>query len=138
MPERWIVVEHWNRYQHYGDRSPAWIKNHLDLLHNDGYLELTPNQRAVLHGLWLLYASAHGEVRENTARLSRQLNLRVMRRTLEALNHAGFIRFSASKPLALTRSGETETEKTKKTQSKAVASYVPEQWIEKLTQGEQP
>jgi len=108
--EQWIVIRNWNRYQHYTDRNPPWIKNHLDLLHNDGYLELTAHQRAVLHGLWLIYASAHCQVRVNTLSLTRQLGIRVSSRQLEALNHAGFIDFVASKPLAIAREREAETE----------------------------
>jgi len=104
MAEEWIEVVHWRRYQHYKDRAPTWIKNHTSLLHDPDYLDLTATQRAVLHGLWMIYAVSAGKVPENTAKLSRELNVRVTKRTLKALNDAGFIRTVASKPLALTRS----------------------------------
>ncbi len=104
MSEHWIHVNGWERHQHRDaarSNTPPWIKNWTKLLHDDAYLELTAHQRAVLHGLWLIYASSRRQVRVNTASLTRQLNLRVSSRQLEALNHAGFIRFSASKDASL-------------------------------------
>jgi hypothetical protein len=57
--------------------------------------------------------------------VSRQLGVRVSRATLEALNDAGFIGFSASKPLALPRSREVEKDLKQKQNPAmpAVASY---------------
>jgi hypothetical protein len=98
--ERYIEVLGWERFQHYKDRDPAWIKNYVRLLHNDAYLDLTLHQRGVLHGLWILYAANGRQIRDSTATVSRQLGGRVSRATLEALNDAGFIRIVDSKPLA--------------------------------------
>lgn len=99
--EGWIVVPYWDEFQHRDmARSdvPPWIKNYTKLLHDDAYLGLTGHQRAVLHGLWLTYASARRQLTLSTRSLTRQLQLRVMTRDLEALNDAGFIQISASKP----------------------------------------
>lgn len=102
--ERWIVVSRWRGkegFQHYGSRDPIWVKNYTRLLRKDEYMNLTPPQRALLHGLWLLYASKRGEIRESTCSLSRELGMRVTKQMLESLNHAGFIRRVASRSLAL-------------------------------------
>lgn len=123
MNERWIVIPNWHGedgeegLQHYRDRDPIWIKNYRRLLVNPDYLNLTAPARALLHGLWLLYASSDGAVPEQTSYLSRALALRVSNTQVEALNHAGFIQLSASKPLALRyqrASPEREGEKEKK------------------------
>ena len=131
--ELWIEVVGWHRFQHYSDRDPPWIKNYLALLHDHNYLSLTAHQRAVLHGLWILYASARCQVPVNTASLTRQLALRVSSRQLEALNHAGFIRFVASKPLALARSREAEAEIKSKARQRTGKDLLLgeelEQWI---------
>lgn len=74
-----------------------WIKVYTRLLHDDNYLTLTGHRRAVLHGLWLEYATSRRELPDNTLMISRRLALKVTRRDLEALNHAGFIRIHASK-----------------------------------------
>ncbi len=100
MSDGWIEIPRWDEFQHYKNRDPVWIKNHRGLLHSDAYMGLTLHQRGVLHGLWLEYAASGRQVRDSTATVSRQLGERVTRPTLDALNHAGFITYSASKPLA--------------------------------------
>jgi hypothetical protein len=99
----WIVVNNWERFQHLdvtrsGSGSPVWIKNYTRLMNDDDYLALSPNRVAILHRLWLEYASSSARVRADTRWLSRRLFLRVTTKDLEALNHAGFISFSTRKP----------------------------------------
>ncbi|CAN5777571.1 hypothetical protein BH20ACT14_BH20ACT14_01710 [soil metagenome] len=100
----YIVVRNWEKFQNAdvwkksGGRPP-WIKTYTALLHDDAYIELTPHQRAVLHGLWLAYASSARQLRLNTRSLSRRLGLRVSSQQLEALKYAGFIEFSSRSPL---------------------------------------
>ncbi len=111
--ELWIHVVGWERHQHPdAARSsvPPWIKMHTRLLDDPNYLDLTGPQRAVLHGLWLLYARTRREIRGSTARVTRQIGMRVTSAQLEALNHAGFIQFSASKVASLDREVDRERE----------------------------
>ena len=99
----WITIPNWDGpegFQHYKDRTPRWIKNYTELLHDDAYLQLTLVQRGVLHGLWMEYASARRQIPDSTLAVSRRLGQRVTRATLDSLNHAGFIAYVASKPLA--------------------------------------
>ena len=125
-PQRWIIVPNWfgqddpsEGLQHYKDREPKWIKNYRRLLSKDEYRDLSGHCRGILHGLWLEYASTDGRLRADSSSLSSRLGLRVNSSHLESLNHAGFIRFSASKPLALSEhnaSLEVETEREVETQ----------------------
>ena len=115
-PERWIVIPNWSEYQHYKKRDPSWIKGYTRQLSDDDYLALTFSQRGLLDGLRLAYAESDGQLRGRSTTLTRRLGQKVSTRTLEALNHAGFIAFTASKPLALryqVASPETEEEKEK-------------------------
>lgn len=97
---RWIVVPQWGRFQHYGrTRRPIWIKNYNALLHKDDYIDLTLGLRGLLHGLWLAYADSEGRLRRRD--LAATLHARARDVHLEALQQAGFIEFSASKPLPL-------------------------------------
>ena len=97
----WLRVSKWETFQHYGDkRNPVWIKNYIELLHDEAYLGLTLHQRGVLHGVWLSYAAARRQLPDSTAAVSRRLGERVTRATLDALIHAGFLEVSASKALA--------------------------------------
>jgi hypothetical protein len=103
VAELWLVVPNWNGstgFQHYRDRVPRWIKNYTELMSDDAYIGLTGHRRGILHGLWLEYASSRCRLAVDTASLSRRLALRVTMKDLEALNHAGFLEFSASAPLA--------------------------------------
>lgn len=110
--EGWVEVVDWDRFQHYRNRRPSWVKNYVALLDDVDYLALTPTQRATLHGLWLLYAKTARKVPENTAWISRKLGVRVTKRTLAALSHAGFIRITASRPLAeWSQNARAETDK---------------------------
>jgi hypothetical protein len=128
--DEYIWIRNWDRFQHYHDRNPPWIKNYVELLHSAEYRGLSAATRGVLHGLWLEYAAARGGEPEappgdggetvgvprrdggetvgvprglprDTAELTRRLGVRVTERTLTSLNHAGFIEFSASNLLAL-------------------------------------
>lgn len=109
----WIVIRNWDRFQHYGDyRQPPWIKMYTALLHDDEFQNLSPTDRQALTSLWLLYAMTRRRVRVDTAKISRAIGQRVTKGTLERLNHAGFVDFSASTPLALEVEVEVEPPKS--------------------------
>jgi hypothetical protein len=101
VAERWIVIARWDEFQHRDAARaivPTWVKTFTRLLSDDDYLSLTGHRRAVLHGIWLEYARSLRLLPDDTAVLSRRLSLKVTRPDLEALNHAGFIDFHASRP----------------------------------------
>lgn len=101
MADMWIVVARWDEFQHRDmarSSVPPWIKNFTKLMHDDAYRKLTGHQRAILHGIWLEYASARRQLILSTTSLTHRLGLRVTTRHLEVLRDAGYIEFSASKP----------------------------------------
>lgn len=112
MSDLWIVIPRWEEFQHRDvgrSKVPPWIKNLTRLLSDDDYLDLTWEQRGLLHGLWLEYARSlrHLRVvrapseRQPTAglgSLSRRLGRTVRFSQLEALRDAGFIELSAVRP----------------------------------------
>ncbi len=108
MDDGWITVPNWDRFQHYKDRDPIWIRTYTRLLHDDAYRNLTGHQRAVLHGLWLAYASSGCQLRVDTASLTRRLGLRVSSHTLTSLSDAGFIQLAATKMVRAKRETEEE------------------------------
>jgi hypothetical protein len=115
----WIVIPNWSRYQHYNDRAPAWIKDHLSQLNDDTYVELSLSQRGLLANLRLLYAASDGRCKKSALSVSQKLGQRVTERQLDALRDAGFIQFSASRPLALTRARERALEEKREEKIKA-------------------
>jgi hypothetical protein len=92
----WIVVPNWDKFQHYRDRKPPWIKTYGSLLHKDEYLDLKPTSRALLHGIWLAYAQTDGVIRAH--HLQKVIGMRFKSEHLQALIDAGFVRLRASKP----------------------------------------
>jgi hypothetical protein len=118
----WLILpRNWDHFQHADatkrGRNPRWIKNYTALTSDDDYLDLTGHQRAILHGLWLEYARSGRHLHLNTRSLSARLRLRVMRRDLEALNHAGFIEFCQDNVQTTSR---PEVEKRKNSITRAV------------------
>ncbi len=110
MEERWIVIPGWDKFQHYRDRNPNWVKSYVDQLDRDEYLALTFSERGLLENVRLLYARRNEMVRGDTASLTRALTQRVTEKQLQALVDAGYIQLSASKPVAK-RSGSASPEK---------------------------
>jgi len=142
-PDRWIVIPRWWEFQHYKNRDPKWIKAYTRLLNDAEYLALSWRLRGLLHGLWLLYAASDGQLPASPAVIATRLGVPteweertararrvdgestasfgrddgeepLRKRALERLEQAGFITFSASKPLALryqAASPEVEVEK---------------------------
>lgn len=100
MTDHWVVVPNWDRFQHYRDRDPRWIKLHRSLASDPDWWDLSGHRRAVLVGIWLEYATTNRRLPDDTSTLSRRIGVRVTRPDVEALVAAGFIQISASKPLA--------------------------------------
>jgi hypothetical protein len=113
VSERWIVVRNWERFQHYKDREPVWIKLYLELRSSDEWRQLTLSARGLLVCLWIEYAAAQGVLRASD--LPSRVAQKNLRHSLESLQEAGFIEVSASKPLAFARSREKEKEKERET-----------------------
>jgi hypothetical protein len=94
--EVYLRICNWERFQHYRDRNPPWIKNYTELLSDEAYLGLSGHRRSILHGLWLEYARSNCRLSLDTRMLTRRLNLKVTTSDLLSLNDAGFVAIPAS------------------------------------------
>jgi hypothetical protein len=92
----WIVARNFDRFQHYHDRSPIWIKCYTDLLHDDDWTGLTAFQRGVLMTIWLEYASSDGLLSLRALRAAE--DERIPTATLDTLAEAGWIRLVDERP----------------------------------------
>lgn len=118
MSDRQIIVRNWDKFQHKdvwrkSGGKPPWIKAYTRLLHDEEYMQLTLPQRALLHGIWLMYASTGGAL--TTTRCRRLLSTnkaetRHFYKHLDAIADAGFIEF-VSQPKR--ESGATRVEKSR-------------------------
>ena len=109
----WIVVPNWDRFQHYQDRRPVWIKVYLELADSEEWAALSLAQRGLLVSIWVEFCSSRGHLPVRS--LSKRVRQKTSERTVKSLSDAGFISIVASKPLAL-------EEKTLKEQTRSVAS----------------
>lgn len=115
MTDEWIIVPNWERFQHYKDRDPTWIKLYTELRNRDEWRHLTLAARGLLASIWIEYVAASGQLRpSDIPSLTLQ---KVPRKTFDSLIQAGFIVLSASKPVRLARARvlAAETEKEKET-----------------------
>jgi hypothetical protein len=108
----WIIVRNWDKFQHYSDRRPPWIKLYTDINSNDEWCELSTAARGMLTTIWAEYARSGGHLPLWKAMQLCGKSARTAH--IDSLIHAGFIQVVASKPLALARSREVEVEKEKK------------------------
>jgi hypothetical protein len=128
IDQYWIVVPNWDKFQHYKDRVPPWIKLHLEILDKPELDALTHAQMGVLIRVWALYARCRGTLSVQKVVLS--CGDANTQRHLKRLNHAGLIELRASKPLAQRREEkkreERERASTKKTEPRSNAgAYRP-------------
>jgi len=110
--EQWIIVRNWDKFQHYKDRSPAWVKLHLELAHNESWRRLTLAERGLLCSIWIEYAASRGVIPRT--KLASILQGYARDRQVESLCEAGFIELVAIKPLALARSRDVKRREEKK------------------------
>jgi hypothetical protein len=95
--EGWIVIPNWGRFQHYGDRTPPWIKVYTELNSRPEWLKLPLSARGLLVTLWLEYARSRGSLDPHQIRATSGL-LNVYQ-SVKPLVDAGFVEWSATKPL---------------------------------------
>ena len=100
-----LRAKNWGEFQHYKDRSPAWIKLHRKLLDDRVFHRLPDASRALAPMIWLLCSeSEDGTIKDAIAEISFRLRM-TEKRVEEALNpliEAGFftVEQDASEPLA--------------------------------------
>ena len=91
----YITVHDWEKFQHKDatkrGKDPKWIRLYTRLHSDDDWLNLTPNRRAILIGIWIEYARSGQRLPADTGHLARRLQLRVTAKDLAAIRDAGFI-----------------------------------------------
>lgn len=103
-PDGWVVVPNWERFQHYKDRGPVWVKLYTELNSRDDWRQLTFAQRGLLVSIWTEYARSGGQLR--SVDIGGRVGQRDRHGTLDALIRAGFVEIVDSAPLSLARSRE--------------------------------
>jgi hypothetical protein len=125
-----VYVLGWEKFQHpdaVRSGHMPWVKLYTDLLGNDDWLELSPADRTLLNGLWMLTGRyGNGRLRADSGHLNARLKIR--KGSLDRLKDAGFIEIRASKsarPDASNRAGldkDRDVGSIEPTKTKSVAS----------------
>jgi hypothetical protein len=95
----WLRVKNWDRFQHYKDRSPPWIKLHYTTLDDYAWSHLPDTAKAHLMGIWLLASRQDGRIPNDAAWLGTRIGAR-SKVDLGVLIRAGFLEKDASTSLA--------------------------------------
>ncbi len=87
---RYLEVVNWDRFQHYKDRRPPWIKMHAELLddYEFGCLQDASKLHQVL--IWLLASQCDNRIPDDPRWVQRRLNL-TGKVNLQALVDSGFM-----------------------------------------------
>jgi len=70
-----LRIRNWEKFQHYKDRNPPWIKLHKDLLMSEQWVIATDAQRALLIAIMLLAARNDNAIPENPAYIQKVAHL---------------------------------------------------------------
>lgn len=118
-----IAPKNWEKFQHYKDRSPVWIKLHRTLLNDFEFMCLPVASKALAPLLWLLAAEYEGgriSAQFDAVAFRLRMSLDDLNTALKPLVDAEFFTVD-SKPLARRKrsampekEGETEKEPEKK------------------------
>lgn len=129
----YFSVNNWDKFQHYKDRNPPWIRLYTALLDDYKFQKLAKNNQRVLILLWLVAAKTGNEIPFDIPYLERFIPGITKENVIE-LSHSGFLNASttlagckhdASKSLSHYRSTEdrsTEVQKADKRGKRAPAS----------------
>jgi hypothetical protein len=68
---QYLVVKEWERYQHYKDRNPPWIKLHRELLTSNTWVTMDDASRVLAIAIMLLAAATGNRIPADPAYLMR-------------------------------------------------------------------
>lgn len=105
---RYFRPRNWPKFQSRSNNSMSWVKNYVELLDKPEYLRLTPNQRSVLHGIWLLCGRTQRPLEWDCGFIGRALALRsqTVAKALPVLKDKEFIELCGATSLEEKREEE--------------------------------
>lgn len=90
----YFQVVNWDKFQHYKDRNPPWIKFYAELLEDPGVAALPDATKAHLFGIWLLASRLQNRIPNDPAFIARRINATVK------VDLKTLMRFSFIEPIA--------------------------------------
>lgn len=87
---KYFSIKNYDRYQHYRDRRPPWIKLHVSLLDDYGFISLSDASKSHLMLLWLLASQTDNKIPHDIPWIKQRIGARG-RVNLAELFNAGFL-----------------------------------------------
>lgn len=72
--EGYLSVNGWNKFQHYKNRTPPWIKLNRDLLNNYAFRDLPDASKAHLMMIWLLASQLDNVIPDDSEWIRERIN----------------------------------------------------------------
>lgn len=129
----YFKIKNWDKFQHYKNRQPPWIKLHRELLNNYEFSCLQDASKMHLMMIWLLASQTDNKLPADPAWLKNALHID-SEPDLEALFNAGFIEIDSSVLAACKQSAivETEAEADLETEAEKDTSKTPPPPFDKI------
>jgi hypothetical protein len=128
-----IKPKNWEKFQHYRDRCPPWIKLHRDLLNDRAYMNLPLASKAIAPLLWLL-ASESKDGSFDAASEELAFRLRIASKDIESglkpLIDNGFFVDASTMLAPCLQLAIPEREIERETEKKSVSLELPD-WLNK-------
>lgn len=114
----YLSVVNWDKFQHYKQRNPPWIKLHNDILHHYEYACLQDASKLLLIHIWLLASKTDNKIPNDPTWLQKTLGLDTTP-DVNILIDSGFLEYASNMladcvqsatHCALSDRGETEAE----------------------------
>lgn len=104
----YLSIKNWEKFQHYKDRSPPWIKLHRELLDDYEFSRLQDASKAHLILLWLLASQLENKIPNDPAWLKNRLGLTTEINLKELISKGFLICYQDASNAQAKRSSETE------------------------------
>jgi hypothetical protein len=119
LKPQFLRVRNWEKFQHYKNRRPPWVRYHVELLDDYELLSLPYATQLLYDRLLLLAARTDNNIPHDPQRIGGQLNIEpaTVQESIETLITHGFLsvaenKRSASRVLARKRQGRTTEAET--------------------------
>lgn len=135
---KYLKVANWDRFQHYKDRNPPWIKLHNTLLEDYEFTNLSDATKSHLLSIWMLASRTDNKIPNDENWISCKIGAK-SKVNLKPLFEAGFIvEHDASKALASCYGDGTVTvplgEKRREEESRPVSQKFIPPTVEEVAQ----
>lgn len=112
MPQKFLSIKNFDRYQHFKKASPPWIKLYRSTLDDREFINLPTTAKYVYLGLLILASEGCNKVFNDHSWISHRLAIKVSELDLKPLYKAGFLVASESTVYRETISQRRDREET--------------------------